>query len=136
MNKNIIKCFAVLLILTLCFVMVGCGDKTKVELPSHYFNLQVKYIAYTYNDCIYNKDTHRFLAKYDYELHIFIDKDGLYYGEIIKENILVYNSKSEYIGKAFEIGDYEEIGNIPPIPPMRAMIPTQPLYIQNVDLYN
>ena len=58
------------------FSAVGCSKEENYTLPTHYYNLNSKYIAYTYNDSVYNRETKHFLAKFDYDKKIFIDKNG------------------------------------------------------------
>ena len=95
-----------------------------------------KYIAYTYNDSVYNRETKHFLAKFDYDKKIFIDKNGKYYGEIIEDDVLIYNMNSKYVNQTFDVPEYKEIGNIPSIPGIRGIIGIQPSNIKDVNLYN
>lgn len=132
------KKIGVFFLVTICMLlpMFVMGCKKKYVLPSHYYNLNSKYIAYTYNDSVYNKETKHFLAKFDYAKKVFIDKYGKYYGEIIEDNILIYDTNSIYISTQFSIPEYEEIGKIPSIAKIRKYIAFQPINIIDVDLYN
>ena len=134
------KKISFLFLILICFMtplfITGCKNEDDYKLPSHYYNLNSKYIAYTYNDSVYNKNTKHFLAKFDYDKKIFIDKYGKYYGEIIEENILIYDSNSIYVSTQFQIPKYEEIGNIPSIAKIRGFIAFQPINIVDVELYN
>ncbi len=134
MKKNILSFLLVLCII--CLFPYACTKEEAYTLPKHYYNLQSKCIAYTYNDSVYNKNTYKFLAKFDYDKKIFIDKFGKYYGEIIEDNILIYDKNSHYINEQFNIPEYIEIGKISSIPKIRGIIATQPLNIVNVVLYN
>lgn len=136
MKKYVLLITTFLLCLIMPLMLLGCSKKETYELPSHYYNLSSNYIGYTYNNSVYNKDTKHFLAKFDYDKKIFIDKYGNYYAEIIEGDILVYNKNSKYVNVKFEIPSYKEIGNIPSIPKIRGYIAFQPSYIIDVVLYN
>lgn len=120
-----------------CFVFFTFfGWTNSLALPQYFYNLNSKYIAYTYEDSIYNKNTQCFLAKFDYDKKIFVDKFGKYYGEIINDNILVYNKKSSFVNSVLTVPTYSSMATRPPLPPSRKTIPSQPSYITNVNLYN
>ena len=136
MKKISIFFLAIICIVTPLLFITGCKKEDDYKLPSHYYNLNSKYIAYTFNDSVYNKDTKHFLAKFDYDKKIFIDKYGKYYGEIIEDNILIFDSNSIYVSTQFQIPKYKEIGNIPSIAKIRGYISFQPINIVDVNLYN
>ncbi len=126
MNKKIRSIMSIMLIFILLLSLLlfaACENNDNDEkLPKYLYNSHGNYIAFIYDNFIYDKETKKEIAKYDTDKKVFYDDNG-YYGEIYNEKYLVYNEYSPYINQTFSIMPYA------PYPPIQPTQPSMPAIV-------
>lgn len=125
-------CFLLTLIIfcPILLMMCGCSDnKDDFVLPDYLYNSNGEYVAFCNKEFLYDKETRKAVAQYDYNKKVFYDNSG-YFGEIYNNKYILYNKNSKYKNDEFPT---KKIAPIPPIKgiPANAKLISMPLGYKN-----
>lgn len=112
MKKHLKITPLLLILIFFLFTLSACNSANKI--PTYLYNSSGHYIAYYYEGYLYDRESHDEIAKYDKERKVFYNNNG-YYGELYKDNYLLYNKNSKHINHAFGIMPIAPTAPIQPI---------------------